>query len=123
MLTSAGRVLRSADRKGGILMLHELKTDPKVFHSTAAGIKAFEFRKNDRNFKVNDIVILREYDMLTGYTGSLLLRRITYILIEGFGLPAGYCIFSVRPLTEEEESFHAAGIKPEQRRDVPAISQ
>lgn len=105
-------------------MFHELKTHPAPFQAARSEVKTFELRKNDRDFKVNDTLILREFDPLTGYTGALLLRRITYILTDNFELPSQYCIMSMRPLTHEEEEFHAAGIvTQEQRRDSPATSQ
>jgi hypothetical protein len=45
---------------------HELKTDPYVFEEVFKDNKTFEIRYNDRNFEVNDILILKE----TKYTGD-----------------------------------------------------
>jgi ethanolamine utilization microcompartment shell protein EutS len=92
-------------------MLHELKTDPNQFDFLFDDSKKFEFRKADRNFRPGDILILREYDPLTQYTGQYLLRSVTHILREGYGLPDGYCIMSIMPLTPAEEAYHAAGVK------------
>ena len=41
-------------------MAHELKTYPKYFQETIEGNKPFEIRKNDRNFQVGDVLILKE---------------------------------------------------------------
>ena len=46
--------------------VHELKTDPEVFQSVKNELKRFEIRKNDRNFNVGDILLLRE----TTYSGE-----------------------------------------------------
>jgi hypothetical protein len=92
--------------------IHELKCHPEPYGEAWGNQKTFEFRKNDRNFGLYDILVLREFDPLTGYTGRYLLRTVTYVLRRGFGLPDGYCIMSMRPLTEEEEANHAAGTIP-----------
>lgn len=92
--------------------IHELKCHPEPYSEAWNEQKTFEFRKNDRNFGLYDILVLREFDPWTGYTGRYLLRTVTYVLRHGFGLPDGYCIMSMRPLTEEEEANHAAGTIP-----------
>ena len=89
---------------------HELKTAPAPFICVSLDQKRAEFRKNDRDFKVLDTLILREYDIFHGYTGSYELRYITHIQ-EGFGIPDGYVMLSIRPLTEKEQAYHSAGIK------------
>jgi len=91
------------------MTLHELKIHPEPFGAIQDRTKTFEFRKADRNFAIGDILILREYHPLMAFTGQYALRKVIYILREGFGLPDGYCIMSVRPLTQEEEANHAAG--------------
>jgi len=101
---------------------HELKTNPDPFGALFTKEKTAEFRKNDRGFKIGDTLILKEYNSFTAYTGRYLLRKVTHIQI-GYGIPDGYAMLSVRPLTLDEEADHAAGIKPKQRRDIPAISQ
>lgn len=49
-------------------MTHELKTYPKYFQETIEGNKPFEIRKNDRNFQVGDVLILKEWDNIK-YSG------------------------------------------------------
>ncbi|MFK4941218.1 DUF3850 domain-containing protein [Lactococcus petauri] len=40
---------------------HELKLDVKYFNEVKNGTKNFEIRKNDRDFKVGDILILKSF--------------------------------------------------------------
>jgi hypothetical protein len=99
-------------RVEAILMIHELKCHPAPFAASLGEVKMFEYRRNDRDFKVTDILVLREFDPFSGYTGRMITRKVTYILKESFDLPEGYCILSVRVLTPEEEANHAAGTIP-----------
>lgn len=73
---------------------HSLKILPKYFNEVNEGRKTFELRKDDRNFKVGDRFILREYKD-GNYTGRTFIGRISYILREcsEYGLQDGYCIF------------------------------
>jgi hypothetical protein len=86
---------------------HVLKCWPSQFHAVRAGLKPFEFRKNDRDYKVGDTLVLREFippdDMPFGgqgepgsYTGEIERREITYILSSGFGLPPGFAVLGIR---------------------------
>lgn len=43
-------------------MIHELKCWPKFFDASWAGHKPFEIRIDDRDYRIGDSVILREYD-------------------------------------------------------------
>ena len=74
---------------------HYLKTESEYYQAIERGDKKFELRKNDRNFKKHDMVILEE--VINGIkTGkSLPPFEICYILEGGkYGLPEGYCIFN-----------------------------
>lgn len=90
-------------------VVHDLKCHPKPFEDLLSGNKTFEFRKNDRNFNVGDILILQEWDPETEdhYTGRNVRRRIKHILSEGYGLPEGFCILSLADDHEQlnEEQF------------------
>lgn len=60
--------------------IHKLKIHPKYFKEVCTGKKSFEIRKNDRNFKVGDILLLQEfYPDTQEYTGRVVQRKITYI--------------------------------------------
>ncbi|WP_457785545.1 DUF3850 domain-containing protein, partial [Streptococcus uberis] len=58
---------------------HMLKCYPQYFEAVKSGIKNFECRYNDRDFKVGDELLLREYDPKQGYTDRCIVRKITYV--------------------------------------------
>lgn len=85
-----------SDRKK--IEMHELKTWHEPFWAIMEGTKKFEFRLNDRDFREGDILCLREWNpFFKEYTGRMTLRKVTYILTSGFGIPEGYCIMSIEP--------------------------
>ena len=78
---------------------HKIKIDPKYFDDVAKGIKTFEVRKNDRAYKVDDILDIYEYDRETGeYTGRYIWAVITYILDDQEYLRDGYVILALEIL-------------------------
>lgn len=82
---------------------HVLRTWPDQFRVLAAGIKTFEFRHDDRDFEVGDMLVLREWQPARKeFTGNELIRWVTYI-VRGpdFGIPEGYCVMSISELRTE----------------------
>ena len=77
---------------------HELKTLREYFIAVGSGDKTFEVRKNDRDYKIGDILILQEYNNMA-YTGTTIDCVITYILTDhsGYVLP-GYVIMSIKEI-------------------------
>ncbi len=60
---------------------HELKTWLEYFELISTGQKTFEVRRNDRDFQVGDLLILREWNQYQGiYTGRYVIKVITYIM-------------------------------------------
>lgn len=90
--------------------VHFLKTWPEHFQAIHSGNKKFELRKADRDFHVNDFIVLQEYfpEQKT-YGGRNLIVQITYIFdnisnSEDWGIDGlrpGYCILSFNLLTNE----------------------
>lgn len=79
------------------MTVHELKISPKYFEEVRKGFKSFELRKDDRNYKLNDLVTLKEYEN-GKYTGRELKDLpIIYILRDcpEYGLKEGYCILGL----------------------------
>lgn len=75
-------------------MVHELKIVPEYFEAVRNGTKTFEYRCNDRDYKVGDTLILKEWD--EEYTGRKITCEVSYIL-HGFNVPIfpGYVIMSI----------------------------
>lgn len=75
---------------------HVLKTWPEPFEAVLSGLKNFELRVNDRDFRVGDILCLQEFDPRSAVsTGREVKRRVSYMISGGeWGLPAHLCILS-----------------------------
>lgn len=84
-------------------MTHALKTVNPFYKSIVDGSKRFELRKDDRPFKVNDDILLQEYDN-GAYTGNEERFIISYILrdVPQFGLKNGYCIIGLKKENSDE---------------------
>lgn len=90
------------------MKIHELKTDLDVFRQVQKGWKTFEIRKNDRDFKLRDILHLRATsysgeEMKRGkpleYTGEELLCEVIGILHGPlYGLIDGWVIMYIKLL-------------------------
>lgn len=86
------KALRSKAEK-----IHEVKLSSIYFDDVAAGIKNFELRKNDRGYKVGDMLKLNE--VKSGKeTGRFIKAKIEYMLEEHTGLQEGYCILGIKVL-------------------------
>ena len=95
---------------------HELKCWPEFFEPVFVGLKKFDLRRNDRDYHVGDIVVLREWkpNGMPGaqsghdgvYTGRELHQRICYIL-EGLG---GSDTGIIAPLRGLERGFVILGL-------------
>ena len=78
---------------------HDLKIEPKYFNAICYENKRFEIRKNDRNYKVFDYLILREFDNGV-YTGRLIYCRINYITPMGcIGIKKNYVVMNILVLS------------------------
>jgi hypothetical protein len=76
---------------------HDLKIWPEYYEKVKRGLKTFEVRVTDRNFKEGDTVTLREYKNENKYyTGNEITFRIGYVYLHG----TQWAIFSLLPLKE-----------------------
>ena len=75
-------------------MTHNLKIKMEYFEAVLSGLKAFEIRYNDRNFKVFDYVYLNEVDDNFDFTGRSIKVKITYIT--DFEQKDGYVVFGFK---------------------------
>lgn len=76
---------------------HELRCWPPYFEEVRSGAKPFEVRKNDRDFRVGDTLVLREWRSdWKDYTGRMCRKRVTYVLPGGaFGIEAGTVVMGL----------------------------
>lgn len=73
-------------------MVHEVKIEPEYFEKVISGLKTFEVRLNDRNYKKGDLLVLREWKNKV-YTGRSVQVNILDVYSGVFCLE-GYCIIS-----------------------------
>lgn len=91
---------------------HYLKTLPQYFQALWDGKKNFELRKNDRDFRAEDILVLQEYapSSLPTYTGRTVYAVVLYVLdhtcpVGGVGLQDGFCVMALgKAWCQQEES-------------------
>ncbi len=89
---------------------HTLKVWPEFYDAIQAGVKTWEFRRDDRGFRVGDELVLEEwlpadrppFNGRYGYTDDTftvvkaIRVKVTYILHGGrLGVPKGFCIMSI----------------------------
>lgn len=80
--------------------IHCLKTWPEQFEAILSGNKTHEYRLNDRDFQVGDVLALQEFSPESGYTGRNHAVTVSYVGKDGFGIPKGYAVLSIKPLEE-----------------------
>jgi len=86
------------------MTIHRVKSWSHFFDAIVNGDKLHDLRKNDRDYKVGDTIVLRRYDMKNGrFTGEECERKISYITNNQFPcayssavLPHDYCILSLK---------------------------
>lgn len=91
-------------------MFHVLKLDSKYYDASLTNAKTFEIRKNDRKFKVGDIIKLVEVNselrdestVWIGATGRAHYKVITYILDDAEYLKDGYVCLGLKPIPKPE---------------------
>lgn len=86
-------------------MEHRLKILPRYFNDIKTGVKKFELRKDNRNFKVGDILVLEEYEN-GEYTKNTITVKVSYKLKGGdYGLDKDYCILGIEPLAQKQPNY------------------
>jgi hypothetical protein len=106
---------------------HILKCWPNSYDAIAAGVKCFEWRRDDRGFECGDTLVLRMWDPGPGITGVIPKGyvwkhfwvaaqdeqrvRVTYILRGQFGVPDGYCVMSIELIPVEVPDYDQKDLK------------
>lgn len=90
--------------------VHVIRAWPIFFKDLENSTKTFEFRKDDRDYEVGNILEIHEYDDYTEhYSGKVLSFEIIHLLRNGktFGLrdfPAGYVIMSIKSISPDPKA-------------------
>ncbi|MCW5936775.1 MAG: DUF3850 domain-containing protein [Fimbriimonadaceae bacterium] len=105
--------------------VHVLKTSRPYFKSVKAGNKHFEIRRNDRNFKKGDRLILVEVTSLGATTGRYIDVTVGYVLQDNpeLGLAEGFAVLSLNPSrtlchAPRAKTDRMIGIVPEATEDA-----
>lgn len=85
---------------------HNLKILPEHFANVVSGVKTFEVRFNDRDYKVGDLVLLREFDN-GEYTGREIVQEICYILDNPSYCKKDFVILGIRHPTQRRMNHEA----------------
>ena len=96
------------------ILVHELKTWPEFFKRVINCDKDFEIRKDDRDFRVGDILWLREWDPVTfTYSGRELHRQIKYMTEKGNPwVKEGFVVLGLRAASDPPREFCSPSAKP-----------
>lgn len=78
------------------MKVHNLKIKPCYFNDVIRGIKTFEVRYNDRDFKKGDYIILEEFNNHGYYTGRFITAEIIYILKDDEYLKENYVVLGIK---------------------------
>lgn len=70
-----------------------------VFFNDLLNSKMFELMKDDRNYRVGDVLEISEYVPDRHLTGKVKYAIVTYKLNDFAGLENGYCILGIRKMT------------------------
>jgi hypothetical protein len=87
-----------------VTAVHDVKSWPEFFSPIIAGVRSHELRVNDRNYAVDDLLRLHEWDpKIEDYTGRTAVVRITSITshaipcaASALALADDHCILSIR---------------------------
>ncbi len=76
---------------------HALKVDSLHFKDLSRGVKTFEVRLNDREYKIGDLLLLFDYDTeQERYKVNFMVRRVSYILNGGqYGIESKYVVMAL----------------------------
>ena len=85
--------------------IHKLKLKKMYFDDVRSGKKSFEIRFNDRGYQTGDLIEFRKVtnrgDEFYPNTNKIF-AEIIYLFVDVNFLQEGYCVFSIKMLTQEE---------------------
>ena len=74
------------------LRVHNLKIMPEYFRAVTSKAKRFEIRKNDRDYKIGDSLLLQEY-VDDQFTGNEINATVTYMT--DYAQKKGYVVMGI----------------------------
>lgn len=86
---------------------HEIKLNVKFCDDVLNGIKTFEIRKNDRNYKVGDLIKFLPWDPSSSKYAIHEVHDKTYkikYILSGYGLQDGYIAMVIEDVDKEAKS-------------------
>ena len=90
---------------------HKLKIKSEHHINVINGTKTAEIRYNDRNYQVDDILILNEIDSLGNFTGNYCVVIVTHVLDDNQYLQTGYVMLSFHMLNSDDSHKNINEIK------------
>jgi ParB family chromosome partitioning protein len=82
--------------------VHQIRLASMYFDDVCSGKKSFELRKNDRHYKVGDILEMMEFADGKN-TGRSVRVLVTYLLEDYTGIEDGYCIMATKVIETKKE--------------------
>jgi hypothetical protein len=101
-------------------IIHKLRCWPEPFEAAWRGDRTAEYREDDRNFQVGDILFEQEWTPTDRgqphgdgwFTGRVIRFVVTHVSREGpCGVPKGYVVLSVKRLFEGPPQFDPATLQ------------
>lgn len=87
------------------IKVHQIKLAAMFFDDVASGRKSFEIRKNDRGYKVGDILEMMEFK--SGKETERMVRvKVTYMIEEYTGIEEGYCVMGIERCRKDYCSYY-----------------
>jgi len=87
------------------MTVHDLKIWPEQYQKVVNGHLSFQYRENDRNYQMGDVLILNEWNPKKNeFTGRKMCARVKYVFDEmNHGdvpviIMPGYCVMSIDPI-------------------------
>lgn len=89
--------------------VHKIRIGASFFEDACSNSKSFELRKNDRDYKVGDILEMMEFEEGRN-TGRMVQKLVTYMLEDYTGLEDGYCIMATALVNKDWKALQYADL-------------
>ncbi len=90
------------------MIIYKIHYEGNEYEKVLTGTQTAQWRKNDRDFQIGDILILHEYEN-EKYTYRTFIAKVTDIIPGGhFNMPQEYCVMSIKAC----EQSYCTTLKP-----------